>query len=111
MNERVKKCDAELGWHFVGGGPRLAYGHGKARRRVAVRQGLTLHERRPLSICNVGLHSSARPIDALSYCVDKSAPVYVSRVESWGRVERQKDKNCYSYRRHLWIADCTRTLQ
>ena len=98
-----------LGWHFVGGGPVLAFEH-NGRDGVRLRRGLTLRVKPPLAMCERGLHLSVRAIDALGYCQSGVEPTFVSRVASWGKIFKGDDKICAEYRKVLWLADCTATL-
>ena len=90
-----------LGWHFLNGDGRLAYGN-----RQHVRVGEWLYVGEPLRICEVGLHASSRLIDALNYA---PGPI-LCRVELAGELIEQDDKFCASQRRVIAMADASALL-
>ena len=91
-----------LAWHFV------AEKDGKPvwRDGASLKVGRLSTVTSPLKLCQVGLHGSERPIDALQYAPGP----WVERVEHLGEILRGTDKLCSSERRTLWVADATRTL-
>jgi len=59
-----------------------------------------------VEMCEVGMHASRRPIDALKYA---PGPV-VCRVRVWGDIQEDVDKLVGRNREVLWMADATREL-
>ena len=93
-----------LGWHFLAdNGMTTAH---PQRPAVRVEVGQTLHEERPLALCQVGLHASRRALDALQY----ASGATVCRVRLTGDVLEGEDKLCASQRTVLALADATALL-
>ena len=88
-----------LGWHFLAVRGRLRDGS------QALEEGVERYAG-PLELCRLGLHASARAIDALTYA---PGPI-VRRVELLGERLDEPNKSVARERRVLWTADATRTL-
>jgi len=88
-------------WHFSNG--YLAYD----RTSEEIRAGLSLAcNPDKIELCQMGFHSSYRLLDALGYAQGST----LSYCEIGGRISEDDDKNVSSIRRHLAVADITRTL-
>ena len=88
-------------WHFIGSDRKLANGDS---RLVEAGQTYTI-DCRP-SLCELGLHASKNPLDALNY-----APgMIVCRVELGGNIIHSDDKSVATERKVLWIADAEDVL-
>ena len=104
----IDRENAIPGWHFLDGeGRLLQVGKHHGRRRV-MKPGLVLHVPPPVVMCERGLHSSRRPLDALYYA--SGDKLCVSRVLSWGEVAEQPDKLVAEYREVVSVHDCTAVL-
>lgn len=88
-----------LGWHFSNGS--LAYGDD--RKIVA---GKLYTVKKPIVLCNHGLHASVRAIDALAYAPGS----IISRVELSGEVIEGDDKVVASRRKVIAVADASKVL-
>ena len=95
--------DKILAWHFLPDGGNLRWGKWKNRK---VRPLVTYVHKGRLELCEVGLHASVEPLDALKYAPGS----IICRVQCSDRVEYGEDKLVCGRRRVLWIADATRTL-
>ena len=104
----IDRENAIPGWHFLDGeGRLLQVGKHHGRRRV-MKPGLVLHVPPPVVMCERGLHSSRRPLDALYYT--SGDKLCVSRVLSWGEVAEQPDKLVAEYREVISVHDCMAIL-
>ena len=96
----MSKC--EYGWHFAPEDRRLRYGDDREVKAGAV---FTV-DCSPV-LCELGLHASRSPLDALKYA---PGPI-VSRVVLRGEIVHGDDKMVATEREHLWVADATDTLR
>ena len=100
---KTKKASAHwTGWHWLHKDRRLGYDDG---REVVAGEWMTANAKP--SMCNSGMHASARALDALGYA---PGPI-ICRVELSDDVQTDGDKSVASKRRVLWMADATRTLR
>jgi len=88
-------------WHFSNG--HLAYD----RTSEEIKVGLSLAcKPDDIELCEFGFHSSYKLLDALEYAQGKT----LSYCEIGGSIIEDDDKNVSSIRRHIAVADITRTL-
>ena len=94
---------AKLAWHFLRDDGRCGYS--KARPKPGGTEKVSTR-RKPLALCEWGLHASENIIDALVY----AGGALLRRVELGGEILDGGDKYCAAERRELWRMDISRVL-
>ena len=95
----------KLGWYFARAENRLGYDD---KRPIVIGKTHTVDtSKKPLELCNWGLHASSMVIDALEYA---PGPM-IYRVELSGTILTEDDKMVASGRTYLWGYDATDILR
>ena len=93
-------------WHFLRDNGSFCYSLEKQKPKAGEVERVKSTTKRPLELCEMGLHGSVDILDALDF----AQGALLRRVELGGEILEGKNKCCATERRELWRMDVTNIL-